>query len=101
MTGKKDGAKISHTCYYTSTLKEAISHLPWASPAVYGTIGGMPIELVLALGRRELKQTGVWSVGNLGIADSLNKAMAKREDRFLTEKIERTISLKDRGEDAA
>lgn len=90
VTGKKDGAKISHTCYYTSTLKEAISHLPWASPAVYGTIGGMPIELVLALGRGELKQTGVWSVGNLGIADSLNKAMAKR-GQILTEKIERTI----------
>ena len=50
----------------------------------------MPIDLVLALGRGELKQTGVWSVGNLGIADSLNKAMAKR-GQILTEKIERTI----------
>ena len=89
-TGYKGSAKISHTCYYTSTLEEALKHLPWASPAVYGTIGGMPVELILALGRGELSQTGVWSVGNLGIAETLNKAMAKR-GQILTEKIERTI----------
>ncbi len=90
VTGWKDGGKISHICYYTSTLKEAVKHLPWASPAVYGTIGGMPIELVLALGRNEIGQTGVRSVGNLGIAEKLNKSMAKR-GQILTEKIERII----------
>lgn len=90
VTGKKDGAKVNHICYYTSTLEEALKHLPWASPAVYGTIGGMPIELVLALGRGEIEQTGVWSIGNLGIAKKLNQAMAKR-GQILTEKIERTM----------
>ncbi len=90
VVGYKDGGKVSHICYYTSTLEEAVKHLPWASPAVYGTIGGMPIELVLALGREEITQTGVWSVGNLGIAERLNKAMAKR-GQILTEKIERTV----------
>lgn len=91
VVGQKDGGKISHICYYTATLQEAGKHLPWASPAVYGTVGGMPIELVLALGRGEIKQTGVWSVGNLGIAEKLNKAMAKR-GQLLTEKIVRTIA---------
>lgn len=52
----------------------------------------MPVELVLALGRGELKQTGVMSVGKLGIAPELNKKMAKR-GQILTEKIERTMGV--------
>ena len=90
--GRKDDAAVSHICYYTATLKESLKHLPWASPAVYGTVGGMPVELVLALGRGELKQTGVMSVGKLGIAPELNKKMAKR-GQILTEKIERTMGV--------
>lgn len=87
--GEKNGTHVSHTFYYTSTLEEAQKHLPWASPAVYGTVGGMPIELVLGIGRGEIGQTGVWSVGNLGIADRLNRAMAQR-GQMITEKIQRT-----------
>lgn len=92
VTGKKDGCSISHTCYYTSTLETSLKYLPWASPAVYGTVGGMPIELVLAIGRGEIKQTGVYSVGNLGIAQQLNAAMARR-GQILTERIERTMGF--------
>ena len=88
--GMKDGAPIRHICYYTATLAEAKKHLPWASPAVYGTVGGMPIELVLALGRGTLSRPGVHSIGSLGIAESLNRAMAAR-GQILTEKIERTV----------
>ena len=90
--GRKDGTEIRHICYYTSTLEVSLRHLPWASPAVYGTIGGMPIELILAIGRGELKHTGVWSVGKLGITESLNRAMAKR-GQILTEKIEKTMGF--------
>lgn len=85
--GTRGNDKLRHTCYYTSTLEEAKKHLPWASPAVYGTIGGMPIELVLGLGRGKIKQTGVWSVGNLGIADLLNHGM-KARGQIITEKID-------------
>lgn len=92
VTGKKDGASIRHICYYTSTLAVSLSHLPWASPAVYGTVGGMPIELVLMLGRGQIPQTGVLSVGSLGIAPKLNQAMAAR-GQILTEKIERTMGV--------
>lgn len=91
VTGYKDGGRVRHICYYTATLAEAQKHLSWASPAVYGTVGGMPIELVLALGRGEIEQTGVWSIGSLGIAEKLNRAMAKR-GQILTEKIERTLA---------
>lgn len=87
--GRKNKGHVSHICYYTSTLEEAQKHLPWASPAVYGTVGGMPIELVLGIGRGEISQTGVWSVGNLGMADKLNRGMAAR-GQIITEKIERT-----------
>lgn len=90
--GRKDGTQISHICYYTSTLQVSLSHLPWASPAVYGTIGGMPIELILAIGRGQLTHTGVWSVGKLGITQSLNRAMAKR-GQILTERIEKTMGV--------
>lgn len=90
VTGIKDGSLVEHICYYTSTLEESLKHLPWASPAVYGTIGGMPIELVLALGRGQIDKTGVWSVGNLGITKELNRAMAKR-GQILTEQIRRTV----------
>lgn len=92
VTGKKDGSQINHICYYTSTLETARKYLPWASPAVYGTVGGMPIELVLAIGRGQIPQKGVQSIGNLGIADQLNKAMAMR-GQCLTERIERTMGF--------
>ena len=52
----------------------------------------MPIELTLALGRGQIRQTGVWSVGKLGIAEDLNRAMARR-GQILTEKIERTMGI--------
>lgn len=90
VTGRKGGASVRHTSYYTSTLAESVKHLPWASPAVYGTVGGMPVELVLSLGRGEIDKSGVWSVGNLGISDALNRAMAAR-GQILTETIEKTI----------
>lgn len=88
--GVKDGGAVRHICYYTSTLKEAQKHLPWASPAVYGTIGGMPIELVLGLGRGSITQTGVRCVGNLGITEQLNQGMAAR-GQLITERIEQTV----------
>lgn len=92
VSGQKDGGTVHHTCYYTSTLEEAQKHLSWASPAVYGTVGGMPIELVLRIGRGMVPQTGVWSVGNLGIAKELNEAMAHR-GQIITETIERTVGV--------
>lgn len=92
VNGYKDGGFVRYIQYYTATLEEAQKHLPWASPAVYGTIGGMPIELVLMIGRNKIRERGVFSIGELGIADSLNKAMAAR-GQILTEEIIRPSGL--------
>jgi len=86
VNGYQNGNYIRHIQYYTSLLEDSLKHLPWASPAVYGTVGGMPIELVLALGRGEINKPGVFSIGELGISDQLNRAMARR-GQILTEKI--------------
>jgi len=90
--GTKNGRPIKHTCYYTSTLELAQKHLPWASHSVYGTVGGMPIELVLGIGRGEITQRGVLSVAQLGDTTWLWQAMAAR-GQIMTEKIEQAIGI--------
>jgi hypothetical protein len=92
VVGTKGGAPIRHTCYYTSTLELAQKHLPWASHSVYGTVGGMPVELVLGLGRGQIKERGVLSVAQLEDTSWLWKAMAAR-GQMMTEKIDRPIGL--------
>ena len=88
--GKSQGQDISHTCYYTSTLEEAMRHLPWASHSVYGTIAGVPIELLLRICRGEITNRGVVNLPDLGISDDLMKAISAR-GQILTEKIVRSI----------
>ena len=88
--GESNGEKISHTCYYTSTLEEAKKHLPWASHAVYGTIAGVPIELLLRICRGEITQRGVVNLPDLGISAELMQACAAR-GQILTEKIVKSI----------
>lgn len=92
VVGTKAGQPIKHTCYYTSTLELAQKHLPWASHSVYGTVGGMPIELVLGIGRGQITERGVLSVAQLGDTTWLWKAMAAR-GQIMTEKIERSIGF--------
>jgi hypothetical protein len=78
VNGYRGGRFQRHVSYYTATLATAREHLPWASPAVYGTVGGMPIELVLALGRGEITTAGVLSVAQLDIAADLTARMLAR-----------------------
>lgn len=90
--GTKRGQPIKHTCCYTSTLELAQKHLPWASHSVYGTVGGMVIELVLGLGRGKIGERGVLSVSKLADTNWLWKGMAAR-GQVMTERIERAIGL--------
>lgn len=92
VTGTKAGHRVKHICYYTSTLELAQQHLPWASHSVYGTVGGMPIELVLGLGRGTITERGVLSVARLADTAWLWKAMAAR-GQIMTETIERSIGI--------
>ncbi len=85
VNGTIEGRFVRRISYYTSTRKEAQKHLPWASPAVYGTIGGLPIELVLAMGRKQLPFTGVKCVSELHMADKMNASLVERGHQ-LTEK---------------
>ena len=92
VVGTKGGEPVKHTCYYTSTLELAQQHLPWASHSVYGTVGGMPVELVLGLGRGQIAERGVLSVAQLDDTMWLWRAMSAR-GQIMTEKIERPIGL--------
>lgn len=78
VAGKENGEYVRHIVYYLSTLKEAQKHLPWGSPAVYGTAGGLPIELVLAIGRNKINKVGVKSVGELNMAKEILDALKVR-----------------------
>jgi len=88
--GIAKGSETRHTCYYTSTLETAMKHLPWASHAVYGTIGGVPIELLLRICRGEVEARGVVNLPDLGISAELMRATAER-GQILTERIVRVI----------
>ncbi|MFO1466692.1 MAG: saccharopine dehydrogenase NADP-binding domain-containing protein [Steroidobacteraceae bacterium] len=88
--GVVNGERIHHTCYYTSTLETATSHLPWASHAVYGTVAGVPVELVLRICRGEVEARGVVNLPDLGISTELMRATASR-GQALSEKIVRAI----------
>lgn len=87
VTGKKDGVAIRHTAYHSATMEEAMKHIPWAGHNVYGTVGGICIEMVLMLCRGEYTKRGVINVAELWPEkDAWNKRIARR-GIMLTEKI--------------
>lgn len=99
VNGWKDGSFISHILYYNADLKTAQKYLPeWGSPPVYATVGGTPIELVLAMGRNQIKKRGVVLIDQLGEIDGMsttdffNKGLAKR-GQVITEKIYRPAGM--------
>ena len=64
-----------------------MKHIPWAGHNVYGTVGGICIEMVLMLCRGEYTKRGVINVAELWPEkDAWNKRIARR-GIMLTEKI--------------
>ncbi len=99
VNGWKDGSFVSHILYYNADLKTAQKYLPvWGSPPVYATIGGTPIELVLAMGRGQIAKRGVVLIDQLGeingmsTTDFFNQGLAKR-GQVITEKIYRPAGM--------
>lgn len=99
VNGWKDGEFISHIFYYNADLKTAQKYLPvWGSPPVYATIGGTPVELVLAMGRNQIEAKGVRLLGQIGDINGMseqeffNKGLMKRGQR-ITEKIYRPAGM--------
>jgi saccharopine dehydrogenase-like NADP-dependent oxidoreductase len=94
VNGAQNGHPVKHTAYYVSTMSESLKQLPWAAHPVYGTMGGVPLELVLMLGRKEFTQHGV-----VGLANFENpKAMFRRlqmRGHILREKIERPMGFQE------
>ena len=88
VTGTKDGVAVRHTAYCVTTLEEAMKHIPWAGHQVYGTVGGVVIELILALCRGELKREGVLKTADLENPEMWFNKM-KARGHLLSEKIER------------
>lgn len=86
VNGYKEGEFIRHIQYNNCVKATAQKYLPWGSPAVYDTVGGLPIILILMIGRGELTQKGVFSVGQLGLSDQISSEL-KRRGHDITEKI--------------
>ena len=99
VNGWKDGSFVSHILYYNADLATAQKYLPeWGSPPVYATVGGTPVELVLAMGRGQIAKRGVVLIDQLGeidgmsTADFFNRGLAKR-GQVITEKIYRPAGM--------
>lgn len=87
VTGRKDGVAVRHTAYHSATMLEAMKHIPWAAHNVYGTIGGICIEMVLMLCRGEYTKRGVINVAELWTEKEMWDRRIARRGIMLTEKI--------------
>jgi hypothetical protein len=67
-------------------------NLPWAIHGVYATIGAIPRELILMLGRGEITRRGVVAVASLDNCKEILKRVSAR-GHILSEKIERVMVL--------
>jgi saccharopine dehydrogenase-like NADP-dependent oxidoreductase len=93
VTGKKDGTTVRHTAYHSTTMTEAMKHIPWAGHNVYGTIGGMVVELVLMLCRGEYKERGVINVAEMAKDKDLWYKKLANRGHMLTEKVVKGTDL--------
>ncbi len=89
VSGYKDGHFTRHIQYNNCTKATALKHLPWGTPAVYDTVGGLPIILILMIGRGQLTQRGVFTAGQLDRKAEIQKALLER-DQDISEKIIRS-----------
>ena len=78
VAGKKDGKDKRKISYCNSDFSLTSKYLPWSSPGVFATIGGLTIETVLGLVRGEIKDKGVLPVSSLALRDELLERMKKR-----------------------
>jgi saccharopine dehydrogenase-like NADP-dependent oxidoreductase len=87
VSGIQGGRRACHTMYNVMTLKEAMEHIPWANHMVYSTIGGVPIQIVLMLGRGEITRTGVIGAGSLDNYEEILKGVESRGHNLSEKKL--------------
>lgn len=86
VAGYQNGEYIRRIQFNNCVRETAIKYLPWSTPAVYDTVGGLPVILILMIGRGELTQRGVFGAGELHIADRIEEELLAR-DHDITERI--------------
>lgn len=79
VAGVKDGRRERHISYYSVTPETVEEKLPGVAGPVYATVGGTPIEIVLTLGRGEMTERGVRSIGQLENREQLLERLADRK----------------------
>lgn len=84
--GLENGRTVRRIQYNNCTQETAQKHISWCAPAVYDTVGGLPIILILMIGRGQLRRQGVITVGQLGMNEQIKSELIKR-DQDITEKV--------------
>ena len=93
ITGKQKGVTVRHTAFHAATMSEAMKHLPWAGHNVYGTIGGIVVEMILMLCRGEYTKRGVINVAELWTEKEMWDKKISDRGIILMEKIEKGNTL--------
>ena len=86
--GKKNGQNVRHELTFSSSLHEAIRHLPWVGNGAYSTVGSLPIILAKMLMTGEMKETGVIAPGQLPNPEKIFRMMEEQGHK-IGEKIEK------------
>lgn len=86
VNGLEGGRFVRRIQYNNCKQATAEKHISWCAPAVYDTVGGLPIILILMIGRGQLKKQGVITVGQLGMNEQIKKELLER-DQEITEKV--------------
>ena len=86
--GKKNGRCIKHECTFSSSLHEAIKHMPWIGSGAYSTVGSLPIILFSMLASGEFTKRGVIVPGEIPNPEHIFQRVEERGHQ-LGEKIEK------------
>jgi hypothetical protein len=82
VNGVRGGQPASITLSCVSTLEAGMRWLPWAPPGVFGTSGGIPIEVLLMVCRGEFTERGVIPATSLPDPVELFRRMGVRGHRI-------------------
>jgi len=83
VAGMESGRKARYLYLLTSSLQDASAHLPWLTPSAYVAIGGLTLDLCLALMRGQIHQHGVLATSQLSDKDQLLGRMRARGQAFV------------------
>lgn len=86
VNGMEKGRFVRRIQYNNCTQETAEKHISWCAPAVFDTAGGLAVILVLMIGRGQIPQKGVVTVGQLDMKEQIKAELLAR-DHEITEKV--------------